>query len=102
MNAELCLYYLTNNVILFCEEAQTKSHSENGALVYEFPAARTLVIQATQQGKQITLNKNKMSDGMFHPGVIVVPLTSVVMVQDCGEAQLTEMRAALSGLVVAR
>jgi hypothetical protein len=98
---KLCLYYLNNQTILFSECASQQTSEKGDTVAYIFDASKTLVVQPVKQGNHIELSANKFSDSTFKPSAVVVPLSSVTLIQDCcDEMTLMKLRAGLAGIIM--
>ena len=90
------LYYLVNGVILFSE---TVKWQEGEGLYFE--SKETMVIGMQQQGKQVNISAQRLSENPFKPGSLWVPESALMMTVRTKDADfVAKMRAALSGLVI--
>jgi hypothetical protein len=95
------MYYLANDTILFSEEAERVPENEGRGEFWRFDAKRTIVIQPVREGNRIGLNMSKLSEGTMKPSNVIVPMSAITMICDCGdEAMLAKLRAALAGIIM--
>jgi len=93
-----CIYQLLTGQFFYSETAKEDSDS------YIFDGEKTLVviIQHTQKRGQADVAMIKACESEFAPKQIRVPKSAVLMVTDCGRAELiAKAKEALSGIVLA-